>query len=279
MTKYIGAHVSSAGGVENSVLRAHEIGATTFALFLQNQRRWESPPLTKISKILFKKNCQKYGYVSKYILPHSSYLINLGHPNNFLRKKSQFFFIKEIYRCQELGLSMLNFHPGSFLRKISEKKCLKNIIESINIVLNITKDITIVIENTAGQGSNVGYCFEHLAYIIRYVEDHTRIGVCLDSCHLYASGYDLHDFTGILNTFKKFEEIVSFKYLKGLHLNDSLYPLRSRIDRHENLGKGYIKSFFFKWIMKTKKFQNIPIILETKNKNLWSSEIKWLKSL
>ncbi|CUR53076.1 deoxyribonuclease IV [Buchnera aphidicola] len=277
--KYIGAHVSSAGGIENSVLRAYQIGATAFALFVKNQRRWVSKPLTEFSKISFKKNCKNYGYSPQQILPHSSYLINLGHPDDYLRKKSQFFFIQEIKICFELGLSMINFHPGSFLSVISEKKCLQNIIKSINTILNCTTGIVLVIENTAGQGSNVGYCFEHLAYIIKYVEDKTRIGICLDSCHLFAAGYELRNFSSFLNTFKKFEDIVGFKYLKGLHLNDSCMPLNSRIDRHENLGKGYIKKFFFEWIMKSQQFINIPIILETKDFNLWPIEIQWLKKI
>lgn len=235
--------------------------------------------IKKKSIFLFKKYCKKYGFTSDNILPHSSYLINLGHPDIIIRKKSIFSLIKEIEICNLLDLSKINFHPGSHLRKITEKECLKNVIDSINYILDKTVNVSLVIENTSGQGSNIGYCFEHIAYIIKNVLNKSRIGVCIDSCHLFSSGYDVNSFLSFINTFKIFNEIVGIEYLKGIHLNDSKKSLGSKLDRHHNLGKGKIKKEFFMWMMQVKQFNKIPIILETKDSSLWKEEIEWLKNI
>ncbi len=277
--KYIGAHVSAAGGVENAPINAHKIGASAFALFTKNQRQWNAKPFTDKNIGEFKKNCEKYGFKPNQILAHDSYLINLGHPVSENLEKSRVAFIDEMQRCEQLGLDRLNFHPGSHLKKISEEKCLETIAESINISLNKTFGVSAIIENTAGQGSNLGFKFEQIAYIIDRVEDKSRVGVCIDTCHAFTSGYDLKSEEGFIETFKKFEEIVGFEYLKGMHINDSKKELGSRVDRHDSLGAGFIRMGLFERLMKDDRFDNIPLILETPNNALWPEEIIKLKNL
>lgn len=275
--KYIGAHVSAAGGVEQAVFRAHEIGATAFALFTKNQRQWKAKPLTHESIEQFKQACQSLNYNSAYILPHDSYLINLGHPDNEQLKKSREAFIDEMQRCQQLGLTLLNFHPGSHLNQISETDCLIRIAESINFALDQTQSVTAVIENTAGQGSNLGFRFEHLAEIINRVEDKARVGVCIDTCHTFVAGYDLRTEADCKKTFADFDNIVGYNYLRGMHLNDAKTEFASRVDRHDSLGKGKIGEHVFQYIMKNSQFDHIPLILETINPDIWPQEIAWLK--
>lgn len=276
--KYIGAHVSTSGGVENAPTNAHAIGATAFALFTKNQRQWVAPPLTNRSIELFKKRCIEYGYKPATILPHDSYLINLGNPDTEALQKSRNAFVDEMKRCELLGLDRLNFHPGSHLGKISEENCLELIAESINLALNETSEVIAVIENTSGQGSNLGFKFEHLKYIIDLVQDKTRIGVCIDTCHTYTAGYDLKSIESFTKTFNHFEKIVGFKYLKGMHINDSKKGLGSRVDRHESLGLGELGINTFRYIMKDSRFDEIPLILETPDESKWKEEIALLKS-
>lgn len=276
---YIGAHVSSSGGLEKAVLRAFQIKATAFSFFTKNQRQWISLPLQKKNIDDFKEACIKYNFLPEKILPHSSYLINLGHPIDVFLEKSRAAFIDEIMRCDQLGLRFLNFHPGSHLNKISEITCLSRIAESINIALEKTKNVVAVIENTAGQGTNIGYRFEHLYEIIKKIDDKSRIGVCIDTCHLFASGYDLRTKIDYESTFNKFFDLIELKYLKGFHLNDSKKKFNSRVDRHESLGLGEIGTSVFQWIIKNKNFRNIPMILETINPKIWEKEINWLRSL
>jgi len=275
--KYIGAHVSAAGGVENAPVNAKEIGATAFALFTKNQRQWKSKPLTEESISKFKKNCDDLGFSPRHILPHDSYLINLGHPEKAGIEKSREAFLDEMQRCEQLGLELLNFHPGSHLKKISEDECLQRVAESVNIVLEKTKGVTAVIENTAGQGSNVGYRFEHLARIIELVDDKSRVGVCIDTCHGWAGGYDFLSDEGYEESWTAFEELVGLKYLKGLHLNDAKKDVGSKVDRHASLGDGYMTSKTFERMMKDDRFNDIPIILETPDPLRWPDEIKWLR--
>ena len=273
--KYIGAHVSASGGVESAPVNAHKIGANAFALFTKNQRQWVSKPLTEESIRLFKENCAKYDFQPEYILPHDSYLINRGHPEPEGLEKSRAAFLDEMQRCEQLGLKLLNFHPGSHLNKISVEDCLSLIAESINITLEKTKEVTAVIENTAGQGSNLGNEFWHLKYIIDRVEDKTRVGVCLDTCHTFTAGYDLlEDYEKVFN---EFEEVVGFQYLRAMHLNDSKKALGSRVDRHDSIGKGFIGFPFFEKLMRDPRFDNMPLILETIDETLWPQEIAWLR--
>ena len=275
--KYIGAHVSASGGVEYAPVNAHEIGANAFALFTKNQRQWVSKPLTAESIDLFQQNCEKYGFLPEYILPHDSYLINLGHPEEEGLTKSRAAFLDEMQRCEQLGLKLLNFHPGSHLNKIDTEACLSRIAESINIVLDKTKGVTAVIENTAGQGSNLGNEFWHLRYIIDKVEDKSRVGVCLDTCHTFTAGYNfLQDYDQVFNAF---EQEVGFSFLRGIHLNDSKKEVGSRVDRHDSIGQGYIGNAFFERLMKDTRFDNLPIILETPDETLWTKEIAWLREV
>ncbi|MBN1558794.1 deoxyribonuclease IV [candidate division KSB1 bacterium] len=276
--KRIGAHVSAAGGVENAPINAHEIGATAFALFTKNQRQWQSKPLTDESIAQFKQNCAKFGYAPEFILPHDSYLINLGHPERDGLKKSRAAFLDEMQRCEQLGLKLLNFHPGAHLGQISEDECLQVIAESINMALDRTKDAIAVIEATAGQGSHVGYKFEHLRAIIDQIDDPSRVGVCLDTAHIYAGGYELRTQDGFAETFRLFGDIVGFAHLHGMHLNDSKKGLGSRVDRHDSLGHGEIGWPPFAWLMQDERFDEIPLILETPAPEIWSDEIARLKS-
>ncbi|MDJ0036640.1 deoxyribonuclease IV [Pantoea allii] len=276
--KYIGAHVSASGGVDQAVIRAHELEATAFALFTKNQRQWKAAPLSDDTIAAFRAACEKYQFAPGQILPHDSYLINLGHPVMEALQKSRDAFLDEMQRAEQLGLTLLNFHPGSHLQQIDELSCLKRIAESINIALDQTHSVTAVIENTAGQGSNLGFRFEHLATIIEHVEDKSRVGVCIDTCHAFAGGYDLCSEAACTETFAEFDRIVGFNYLRGMHLNDAKSTLGSRVDRHHSLGEGNIGKTVFSWIMKDARFDGIPLILETINPDIWKDEIAWLKS-
>lgn len=274
--KFIGAHVSAAGGVENAPVNAHSIGATAFALFTKNQRQWEAPPLTQKSIDTFKANCEKYGYTPAQILPHDSYLINLGNPDSDALEKSRNAFLDEMVRCQQLGLDRLNFHPGSHLNKISEEESLLLIADSINMALERTQGVTAVIENTSGQGSNLGYTFEQIRFIIDHVNDQSRIGVCIDTCHAFTAGYDISTPEAFAKTFSHFDRVIGFKFLKGIHLNDTKKGLGSRVDRHENIGDGLLGIEPFRLIMTDPRFNAIPIILETPDESRWAEEIKML---
>ncbi|MDG6325527.1 deoxyribonuclease IV [Glaesserella parasuis] len=277
--KYIGAHVSASGGVENAVLRSVEIGANAFALFTKNQRQWQAPPLKEDTIQKFKRFCQVHHFSPAQILPHDSYLINLGNPEAENLAKSREAFIDEMRRCDQLGLTLLNFHPGSHLNKISEQDCLARIAESINIAVDSVPNVVAVIENTAGQGSNLGWRFEHLAEIIEQVENKQRVGVCLDTCHLFSAGYDISSLASCEQTFADFDKVVGFEFLRGMHLNGSKTLLASRVDRHHTLREGTIGTDVFKFIMNNAHFDNIPLILETIEPEIWAEEINFLRSL
>lgn len=282
---YIGAHVSTSGGIENAPLAAKAIGATAFALFTKNQRQWTAAPLTAESIAAFKRNCSECGFTSDAILPHDSYLINLGSADSEKLAQSRTAFIDEMSRCAQLGLNRLNFHPGSHLNAISEDECIRLIAESINMALDRTEGVSAVIENTAGQGTNLGYRFEHLAAIIDKVDDKSRVGVCIDTCHAFAAGYDLRPASstdlfamedGFRQVFDEFDRTVGFRYLRGMHLNDAKKPSGSRVDRHEVLGGGEIGWALFERIVSDPRFENIPLILETPQPQLWADEIAHL---
>lgn len=274
--KYIGAHVSAAGGVENAPVNAHKIGAKGFALFTKNQRQWNAKPLTDENIQKFKENCEKYGYGKGAILPHDSYLINLGHPVKANLEKSRNAFLDEMQRCEQLGIDRLNFHPGSHLNKISEEACLKTIAESVNIALDKTKGVIAVIENTAGQGTNLGHTFEQIKYIIDHVEDKNRVGVCIDTAHAMAAGYNFLSGDSYKKFWTDFDKIIGLKYLKGMHLNDSKKDVGTRVDRHASIGEGFLGENAFKLLMKDDRIDNIPLILETPNPDIWADEIKLL---
>lgn len=271
--------MSVAQGVSNAPVNAHLIGARSFALFTRNPSRWQSKAISDKEAALFKENCEKYGYTPSVILPHDSYLINLGAPDSEKLEKSREAFLDELHRCEQLGLELLNFHPGSHLKLIDTDKCLSLIAESINLALDKTSGVTAVIENTAGQGSNLGFTFEQIAQIIDGVEDKSRVGVCIDTCHAFAAGYDLSTPEGYEKTWADFDRIIGFGYLKGMHLNDTKKGLASKVDRHESIGKGLIGSTFFPMLMADSRMNDIPLILETPNEEIWAQEIELLYSM
>ena len=277
--KYVGAHISASGGVENAPVNAQAIGARAFAFFTKNQKQWVAPPLTNKSIEAFRQRCDELGFKPFQVLPHDSYLINLGSPDPDGLGRSRHSFNDEMKRCELLGLDRLNFHPGSHLGKISGEECLNLIAESVNIALEKTVGVIAVIENTAGQGTNLGYRFEHLRHIIDRVDDKSRVGVCIDTCHAYTSGYDLTSEEGFQKVFDEFESIVGFRYLKGMHLNESKKAFGSRVDRHDSLGKGEMGDNVFSLIMNDPRFDDMPLILETPEETLWAEEIRFLYSL
>jgi deoxyribonuclease-4 len=277
--KRIGAHVSAAGGVQNAPLRAVEIGATAFALFTKNQRQWRAKPLQPDDIQAFRDNIETHGFPTESILPHDSYLINLGHPESEGLNKSRQAFLDEMQRCEQLGLTLLNFHPGSHLGQTSESTCLKTVAESINHALDKTRGVTAVIENTAGQGHTIGYRFEHLREIIDQVEDQSRVAVCIDTCHAFAAGYDIRTKEAYQETMKSFDQVVGLEKLKGIHLNDAKKELGSRVDRHDSLGDGLLGLEPFRLIITDSRLDSVPIILETPNPERWPEEIKLLQQL
>lgn len=276
--KYIGAHVSAAGGVQNTPMAAKAIDAKAFALFTGSSNRWSSKPISPETAETFRKNCTECGFTPDTILPHDNFLINLGSPDETKLALSRKSFLEEMQRCEALGLKMLNFHPGSHLKLISEEECLDRIAESINITLDKTQNVIAVLESTAGQGSNLGWRFEHLAHIISKVEDKTRVGVCVDTCHTHSAGYDLSSEEGYRKTWEEFDEIIGGHYLKALHLNDNKRTLGSHIDRHEQIGKGNLGPEFFIRLVNDPRFDDMPLILETPVEEDWKAEIDWLYS-
>jgi len=292
--KFVGAHVSVSGGVDNAPLNAMKIGAKAFAMFTKNQRQWVAKPLEPKMIDSFKANLEKSGILPKHVLPHDSYLINLGNPDREKLEKSREAFIDELRRCDQLGLELLNFHPGSHLVKVAKRdplysekileaelNCLDLIAESMNIAIEATKDLKVklVIENTAGQGTNLGYRFEHLAHLIDKVDDKSRVGVCLDTCHTFTAGYDLRTKEAYEQTMSEFDRVVGFEYLSGMHLNDSKPKLGSRVDRHHSLGQGELGWDTFRFIMNDSRMDDIPLILETIDETIWDKEIKELYNL
>lgn len=277
--KYVGAHISAAGGVSLIPEAAHLIGAKSFALFTRNPSRWKSKPISDAEAQSFKDNCLKYGYTPDIILPHDSFLINLGSPDSEKLEKSREAFLDELYRCSQLGLTMLNFHPGSHLNEMEADACLALIADSINLSLEKVEGVKAVIENTAGQGSNLGFTFEQLAAIIDRVEDKSRVGVCIDTCHAFTSGYDMVSEDAYNKTWADFENIIGFNYLCGMHLNNTEKNLGSKVDRHSPIAKGHLTGEFWSRLMNDSRMDGIPMILETPNEEIWAEEIKELYSL
>lgn len=277
--KRVGAHVSASGGVFNAPINATKIGAKAFAMFTKNQRQWNAKPLDEKIISKFKAELEKAEILPLHVLPHDSYLINLGHPEIEKREKSLDAFIDELQRCKQLGLDRLNFHPGSHLKQISEEDSLELVSQSMNEALRQTEGVKLVIENTAGQGSNLGYKMEHLAYLIDNSIDKERVGVCIDTCHLFVSGYDFRDEKSYKETFDKFDTIVGFDKLMGMHLNDSKPDLGSKLDRHHSIGEGKLGLEAFRLIMNDERIDEIPMVLETIDDSIWDKEIELLYSL
>ncbi len=267
------------GGVASAPVNAGQIGAQAFAMFTRNPSRWKSEPLSPAEIDRFKQNCEQLGYTPAHILPHDSYLINLGAKDSQKLFLSRMAFLDEMQRCEQLGLTMLNFHPGSHLNELTEDECLTRIADSINKTLDVTSGVKAVIENTAGQGSNLGFTFEQLARIIDQIEDKTRVGVCIDSCHAFAAGYDLATPEGYARTWNDFDRIIGFDYLCAMHINDSKKGLESRVDRHETMGNGTIGLQFFEMLMADPRMNDIPLILETPDPTLCKAEIEQLYAM
>ncbi|MBN2036503.1 MAG: deoxyribonuclease IV [Chitinispirillaceae bacterium] len=277
--KYIGPHVSIAGGVQNAPLNASALGATGFGMFTKNQRQWSAPAYDRTTIDAFKKNLSACGYCPEHVLPHNAYLINLGNTDPGAYNKSYAAFVDELRRCAALSLTMLNIHPGSHLNRCSEDECLERIAAAVNDAHKETEGITVVLENTAGQGSNVGYRFEHLARIIELVADKSRIGFCFDTCHAFAAGYDLRTKSTYDATMKLLGDRIGFKYLRAVHINDAKVACGSRVDRHQSIGKGTIGLDAFKMIMADRRFDGIPFVLETVDEGLWPAEIRLLRGM
>ena len=276
--KYIGAHVSTGSGVSQAPVNADSIGAKAFALFTRNPSRWTSKPISDKEAGLFKERCAALGYSPAHILPHDSYLINLGSPDKDKLAQSREAFLDEFHRCSQLGLTMLNFHPGSHLNLVDVDTCISTIAESINMTLDATEGVKAVIESTAGQGSNLGYTFEQIKAIIDLVEDKTRVGVCVDTCHTFAAGYDFSTAEGYEATWQEFDRVIGLKYLCAMHINDTKKGLSSHVDRHAPLGQGELGAAFFTMLVNDPRMDDIPLILETPDDSLWAQEIAWLYS-
>jgi deoxyribonuclease IV len=276
--KFIGAHVSASGGLFNAPLNARGIGASAFAMFTKNQRQWKASTLTPEDISAFKDSMQTCGFTAEQVLPHDSYLINLGNPDREKRKKSLDSFIHELDRVSLLGLDRLNFHPGAYLDGDPEA-AVRFIAEGIDEALHSVEGVFAVIENTAGQGSSLGRTFEEIAAIIDLVSQKDRVGVCLDTCHAFAAGYDIRSREAYEETMSRFSSLIGFDKLMGMHLNDAKSTFESRVDRHNSLGKGNIGLEPFRFIMQDDRINNIPLILETIAPELWPEEIAALKEM
>jgi deoxyribonuclease-4 len=277
--KFVGPHVSIGGGVQNAPLNAAALGATGFGMFTKNQRQWTTPQYTDRAISEFKKNLRDNGYSPKQVLAHDGYLINLGNADPAAFKKAYAAFVDELKRCGQLCLTLLNIHPGSSLRLVSDEACMLQIADAVNRAHRETEGVTVVLENTAGQGSSVGRSFEQLAFLISHVSDKSRIGFCFDTCHAFAAGYDLRTKSAYEAAMAELDRTVGLRYLRGAHLNDAKSGLGSRLDRHQSIGKGTLGPAAFEMIMRDKRFDGIPLVLETIDAGLWPAEVAMLKDM
>ncbi|KAF3704652.1 DNA-(apurinic or apyrimidinic site) lyase [Channa argus] len=261
--KYIGAHVGIQGGIWKAVGACTEIGGSSFALFLGSQRTWKRPALDLTAAGKFREQCSLQGFDPAHILPHGSYLMNCGSPKEDVFEKSQALLVDELNRCSILGLNLYNFHPGSSLGSITTDQCVDKIAGAINHAHQQVPSVVTVLENMSGQGSTVGGKFSELKSIIDKVRDQTRVGVCLDTCHAFAAGYDLAAVGGVKNMLSEFDQEVGLQYLRAIHLNDSKGKVGCNLDRHEDIGKGQIGISAFRDIVNESRLDNIPLILET----------------
>ncbi len=275
---YIGAHVSAAGGIHNAVENALAIGANAFALFTKNQKQWKVPPLTEEQISLFKHAMADAGFTAEQVLPHDGYLINLGNPDPQKRRISVNAFIDEMQRVEQLGLDRLNFHPGAHLKQIDADDCMTLIAEGVDEALTESSGVYAVIETTAGQGSALGRTFEELARIIEKTKQKDRVGICIDTCHIFAAGYDIRTEESFTRVMEDFDRILGFDRLMGMHLNDAKSEYDSHVDRHAPLGAGNLGIAPFKALMADSRFQRIPLILETTDPDLWKEEVNLLRS-
>ncbi|ODV89079.1 hypothetical protein CANCADRAFT_133455 [Tortispora caseinolytica NRRL Y-17796] len=277
---FVGAHVG--GGLTETISRAQKSGGTAFAIFVKNQRRWTSAPMTADVAQKFRESREK-AFPGSCILPHGSYLINLANPDKAKRDQSCDCLIDDLKRCEELEVNLYNLHPGAHMGEPLDE-AIARIAKCINKAHKETSNVKVVLENMAGQGSTIGRTLEELRDIISLVEDKSRVGVCIDTCHAFAGGFDLSSIEEQDKFWQAFDTTIGKEYLAGIHLNDSMFPLDSRKDRHENIGKGFIGLDCFHYIMNSPRFHSIPLILETpcdndKEMDDWIREIEMLKSL
>ncbi len=274
----LGAHTSTAGGIHRALLEGQEIGATVIQFFTTNQKQWQGRKITPEIIVDWEKTIKETQL--SHIMSHDSYLINLGSPRDDILAKSREAFLEEVHRCNALHVDYLNFHPGAALKETVEE-CLDKIIESILLIKpHMTGNLRLLLESTAGQGSTVGCRFEELAYILRGVQHHVPIGICIDTCHLFAAGYDIRTPTEWEKVLAAFDEIIGLQHLYAFHLNDSKTDLGSRVDRHANLGEGKIGWDCFSFLMNDKRTQHLPKYLETPGgPSMWKQEIKQLTSM
>ncbi|MEG2724813.1 MAG: deoxyribonuclease IV [Kiritimatiellia bacterium] len=270
--RFIGPNVSAT----NPVADAQAVGATGFAFFSKSQLQWLARPLEESTIAAFKRSMKEAPFGAEQVLPHAGYLINLANTDESLHEMSVASFIDEMYRCEQLGLTMLNIHPGAHLNKLSVEAACDRVAQSLNTILAKTHGVTVVLENTAGQGSYLGSKMEELHRMIEGVEDKTRIGFCLDTAHSFGAGFDIRTRDGFLTFIDHVDATIGLSFLRGMHLNDSKVPLASHKDRHESLGKGLIGWEPFETIARDSRFENIPLILETPDGALWADEIKHL---
>ncbi|KAL8659563.1 MAG: hypothetical protein Q9226_000344 [Calogaya cf. arnoldii] len=260
---FIGAHVSGAKGVQNSVTNCVHVGGNAFAVFLKSQRKWENPPLQDEHRDGFKSNCIEHKYdATKHILPHGSYLVNLAQEDPDKAKQAYDSFLEDLQRCEALGVKLYNFHPGT-TNNAPRPAAIARIASALNRAHASTTNVTPLLETMAGSGNVIGSTFNDLASIISLVEDKSRIGVCLDTCHVFAAGYDLRTPTSFSSVMKDLNETVGMKYVKALHLNDSKAPFGSRRDLHANIGTGFLGLRAFWNVMNEKRFEGLPLVLET----------------
>lgn len=276
--KYLGAHIDNLPRVGEIPLMAKALGASAFAFCPVDPKLWRYPAYPDGEAARFSAECAECGYTPAQILPHASLLLNLCSPDARKLKLSRDSFTEQMRRVASLGLDRLNFHPGSHMRELEEEAALDLVAASINYALERTEGVTAVIENMAGQGSNLGYTFAQLARIIDGVADKSRVGVCIDTCHAFAAGYDMSTPEAYDAAWQEFADTVGFGYLRGMHINDSLKPLASRVDRHASIGKGELGSPFFGLLMADRRLDGIPLILETPDPSLWQMEIGWLRA-
>lgn len=282
-TLAIGAHVSASGGVHNAPGNATAIGATAFALFTRNQRRWDSKPYTEETVQAFHTAMATHEFDRSVVLPHAGYLINLGSPDDEVRRKSEDGLVDEFTRVVTLGLGLLNFHPGTSKGELNERATCRRIAESIDRVLSRVEDpreqpALLVLENTAGQGNNMGATLEQLAMIIEESAHPDRLAVCIDTCHAFAAGFDIRTASGWNSLMHDVEQILGIERLAGIHLNDSLGSLGSHKDRHQPIGKGEIGLDGFRAIMEDTRLDGLPLVLETPDEDNWANEIALLRS-
>ncbi|KAJ3187401.1 hypothetical protein HDU85_006689 [Gaertneriomyces sp. JEL0708] len=280
--KYVGAHVSASGGCQNAIVNGVDIGAAAIALFIRSQRKWTSPPMLASHRTAFGKAVEMSAYdIRKHVVPHGSYLINLANGDAEKWEKAYEAFLDELTRCESVGIGMYNFHPGSALAG-SREDGIRRVAEAINRAHRETQFITILIENCAGQGNTLGCRFEELRAMIDGVENKQRVGICLDTCHMFASGYDMRTQAAYDATMSEFGSVIGFEYLKAVHLNDSKVDLGAKKDRHESIGQGYIGLEGFRCLMNDDRFNGVPMVLETPDKEggaMWKREIDLLYGL